>query len=340
MLSQLQKNKIKVIFIIDASKKIGLGHIFRSISISKLLQKYKVTFLMKKRALFYFDKLNTDKNNYMIYKNLEELILILKNINPNLIVNDRLNNSYKYMKKIKICQCKIINIEDFGKGNNLADYSIDELNYNSVKSKENNNKLLGYKYFIIREFFSKFKKISFNEKIKKILLIFGGTDPKNYIELVLNKIIKFCYIKNITIYIACGISNKNINKIEINVCKRYKSNVKFIKESNQIPFIMSQCDFAFTSNGRTVLELAYMNIPSIILFQNIRESKHDFYKISNGSIVLGFCKKNNNNILENFKKINSNSNRRKQLYDNLLKFNFSRNKFYYQKFLNKILHEK
>ena len=53
--------------------------------------------------------------------------------------------------------------------------------------------------------------------------------------------------------------------------------------------ILRKGDNAITSNGRTLLELAYFEVPCISLAQNDRESTHVHAKIENGVI---FDKKN------------------------------------------------
>ena len=50
---------------------------------------------------------------------------------------------------------------------------------------------------------------------------------------------------------------------------------------------MEKCDVAVTSNGRTVYELAHMNIPSIVIAQHDREFTHSFATEENGFLPLG-----------------------------------------------------
>ena len=54
-----------------------------------------------------------------------------------------------------------------------------------------------------------------------------------------------------------------------------------------MPELMSMCDVAVTSRGRTGYELAPMGIPSIAMAQNKREEKHGFVCNENGFTYLG-----------------------------------------------------
>ena len=51
---------------------------------------------------------------------------------------------------------------------------------------------------------------------------------------------------------------------------------------------MRAADFAITSNGRTVFELAACNTPTITISQNEREDLHTFSSACRGAINLGW----------------------------------------------------
>ena len=51
--------------------------------------------------------------------------------------------------------------------------------------------------------------------------------------------------------------------------------------------IMAHADLAISSNGRTVYELAHMNVPGIVIGQHAREGTHHIACRENGFINLG-----------------------------------------------------
>ena len=92
---------------------------------------------------------------------------------------------------------------------------------------------------------------------------------------------------------------------------------------------MEKTQIALSSNGRTVYELADMNIPSIILSHHERENTHSFASLEKGFINLGiFSKINNisNLIKENFQKLILDEDYRKLLFLNIEKYTFRDNK--------------
>ena len=54
-----------------------------------------------------------------------------------------------------------------------------------------------------------------------------------------------------------------------------------------MPELMTSCDIAYTSRGRTGYELALLGIPSIAMAQNHREEKHGFVCNENGFNYIG-----------------------------------------------------
>lgn len=64
-------------------------------------------------------------------------------------------------------------------------------------------------------------------------------------------------------------------------------NIEVLYDVSNMPEIMSKCDIAVTSRGRTGYELAVLGIPSIAMAQNQREEKHGFVNNENGFTYIG-----------------------------------------------------
>lgn len=54
-------------------------------------------------------------------------------------------------------------------------------------------------------------------------------------------------------------------------------NIDVYYDVNNMPELMSECDVALTSRGRTAYELAILGIPPIVLSQNVREEGHGLF---------------------------------------------------------------
>ena len=81
-----------------------------------------------------------------------------------------------------------------------------------------------------------------------------------------------------------GKANVHIEKLSL--YDKY-SNIHVLYDVDNIAELMSKCDIAVTSRGRTGFELVFMGVPTISIAQNQRESLHSFLRMENGVKYLG-----------------------------------------------------
>ena len=84
--------------------------------------------------------------------------------------------------------------------------------------------------------------------------------------------------------VVLGRAKQNVS--ELLIYNSYE-NIDVLYDIKNMPEIMSRCDVAITSRGRTGYELAIMGIPSIVMAQNKREEKHGFVCYENGFDYIG-----------------------------------------------------
>src|SRR5690606_19588487 len=140
--------------------------------------------------------------NYPVYIQKEDNIIEdIKNLSPDIVINDRLDTTSEYMNNLKSLDFKVINFEDLGEGAKKADLVI-----NAIYPEKNvlKNHHFGHKYFILRDEFIYSNQKIINKEVRNILITFGGVDPNNYTEKVLKTIYDYCQDKNISITIITG----------------------------------------------------------------------------------------------------------------------------------------
>jgi spore coat polysaccharide biosynthesis predicted glycosyltransferase SpsG len=88
--------------------------------------------------------------------------------------------------------------------------------------------------------------------------------------------------------------------------------------------IMGNSQFAITSNGRTVYELAHLNVPAIVVPQHEREGTHSFATEANGFIPLDTYSRGDTEkeIMPILKRVITDRHYRFQLYSRMLRFSF------------------
>ncbi len=264
---------------VNGNSKRGLGHIYRALD---LADEFFTT------PVIYYDKSQTKREyfgniSYQLVPidGMEDLLRHCEKEKYTLFINDVLNTSKDYMIKLKRAMpcAKIINFEDDGEGKSEADLVVNAL----YASGHNGNVCGGEKYYIAKRLFLLYEPILIREKVKRIIITFGGADPQNYTDRLI-RIIKKREYNNYHFTVVLGRAKENIDELmEFN----QKDNIDVLYDVSNMAALMCSCDLAFTSRGRTGYELAMLGIPTIAMAQNELEEKHSFICDDNGYIYLG-----------------------------------------------------
>lgn len=274
----IMKNQT-VAFYVNGNTKRGMGHIYRCL---ELADEFYV------KPDIYYDINQTDKSlfgetthNLIGVNGLNELLKILEYKKYDIFINDILNTTLDYMIALKNCNPakKIINFEDDGEGIYKADLVINALYQDPLVPQMK----AGKDYYICAKTFMFYEPIKIKENVENIFICFGGADPQNYTDRLLEIVKKDKYSKY-KFNVVVGRAKENTDELlEYN---KY-SNIDVFHDIRNIPEIMDKCDIAITSRGRTGYELAILGIPTIAMAQNKREEKHGFVSHENGFEYIG-----------------------------------------------------
>lgn len=320
----------KIVFNVIGSIKIGMGHIYHSLALAHEITDHEVIFVCDKQYKIAVDKIAS--MDYKVISTDDVLNTILK-LHPNMVINDTLNTDEDYIKILKQNNIKVVNFEDLGRGSIYADLVFNEL-YDEPQL-EGDNYFWGYEYLALRDEFYEATPLNMVKEISEVLVTFGGTDQSNLTLITLQAILDKCQEKNIKINIVCGGAYKFKDNLEDFLDKCIYKNIELTFASGVISKIMEKCGLAISSNGRTVYELADMNIPSIVISHHERESTHSFATLDKGFINLGIIEQNIHiKIKEKFEKLIEDNDYRELLFMNIKKYSFRENK---QKVVRKIL---
>jgi CMP-N-acetylneuraminic acid synthetase len=273
----LQRKKVAIY--VNGNSKRGMGHIYRSLDMADefccrvdIFYHYKLT----EKSMF------GDTTHHLIGINHEsEIMDYVKKEQYAIFINDVLETSIEYMDELKKASAdmKIINFEDYGEGVYKADLVINALYQNATYP----NMKTGEKYYIAPRMFLFYPPIKIREKVQTVFISFGGADPQNYTQRLVNIITKKEY-RDIQFLIAIG---RAYADAEIIMKYNQYKNIDTYYDVKNMPELMSKCDIAVTSRGRTGYELALLGIPTISIAQNEREEKHGFVSAEHGFLYLG-----------------------------------------------------
>ena len=314
---------MKVIFRVDASLEMGIGHVMRCLTLANELkqQNHEIIFICRELTgnhilLIKYPVLVLPKNDNFqsdgLYLNwlgvtqeqdAEQTIKVIpKNID--LLIVDSYALDEIWHKQLKPYTKKIMVIDD------LADRQFDcnvLLNQNlgtqieDYKDKVLNNceLLLGCDYALLRPEFPNLREKALIKRkntkvIKNILISMGGSDITNKTYDILQEVSDDLNI----VVILGGISPHN--KMIKNYAKSRK-NVKVVVDADNISRLMFDADLAIGAGGSTSWERCCLGLPTLlyVLAENQRKIAGNLEELGAVKIVDNL-KVNLQNILNNF----------------------------------------
>lgn len=268
---------------VDGYQEIGMGHIYRGLQLIEAMTESNVFFVLNKKSDLGIMKIQKLCYPFIIINQDDEIPQIIKEKNVDIVINDILNTNIEYMNMLRNNNVRIINFEDVGEGAYLADAVINDL---YEKSNNDTKFYWGSKYYLIRNEFLLETPKEFSSEVREIVVAFGGTDPLDITQKVTNILRKVVEGKTIHCTIILGLGYKNRNRIEESL-NGLESQFDIVQDVKTMSTYMKKADLAISSQGRTMLEFASMAVPTILIAEHTRESKHEFGSLQNGFLNMG-----------------------------------------------------
>ena len=313
--------RLNLAFVCKGDVETGMGHIYRALTLATKLCQHQLKFYCPEDAVLGISKI--ESLNYKVYRysSEKELLELLKEHDPDTVINDILDTDCEYIQALKNCGFKVINFEDTGSGSAHCDVLINALFEWSGQQK---NTFYGYQYECLRDdiyLYPVKKEISAN--VKTLVVSFGGTDINNATLSILKCLNKIELPEDIEIRLILGIGYEHEQALaaELQSLSQLTGKVQIYKD---VPFIskhLYEADLIISGNGRMVYEIAALATPAAIFSQNERECHHTFAKICPGLQYLGSIRSFDQNIItQQLKSLISNYEQRKQLNNKLQEF--------------------
>jgi len=267
---------------VDSGIEIGLGHMMRCLALAKVIKNmgFNVYFISKENEgniIKYIEnsgfrvfrlklrKFQSSKTKWKM--DSEETSKIIRNFKDdyNLILVDNYYLSIMWEKQMRKVVNKIIVIDDLMNRNHDCDLFIDQNLHKKIKTNlpKKCKKLLGPKYALLQKEFSKRnQKRKIKQKIKNLLISFGGGDDKNQTIKALEAIKKFGD-KEILVDVIVGNSNKNKELIK-KKCIETK-NFRYHHQITNMAQFMNKADLAIGAGGISTWERCFTGLPSIAI---------------------------------------------------------------------------
>jgi UDP-2,4-diacetamido-2,4,6-trideoxy-beta-L-altropyranose hydrolase len=294
-----------VVFRVDASQKIGFGHVMRCIALALELEELGVTIKFITRN--HLGNLNEQiiGNGFEVdslpspvrYKSqhglvgyekwlgikqlidAEETIKLLTNKQPDWLIIDHYALDKTWEKKLKPHTKKIMVIDDLANRKHDCDLLLNQ-NYIHNKSLYNNLitpdtiKLLGPKYALLRKDFSRNRETGVHSgSINRVLVFFGGSDLENLTAIAIKALTK-SKLKHLLVDVVIGSANPNQYVLKKEIAKY--PNINLHIQVDNIGELMKEADISLGSGGITTWERMSMGLPSIVV--TVAENQVDSIK--------------------------------------------------------------
>lgn len=217
-------NVKKILFWARGSKELGYGHIYRVVRLAKYLSsRYEVFVLTNENSECI--KIVEEKALPVLICDMINVLEILDKSKPDLLVLDQPEWSSKsFMLKLREHVPKIVAFDDRGPGAKYTDVLI-----NAVIGLPEEKPFIGYEgvqYMIFSDEIEHFASLPSNLNKKEYVLVsFGGSDPNNISEIIIEYIKKASFVNFVLV-----------------LGKGYANSTEFIKKYSNIPNLSIKYD--------------------------------------------------------------------------------------------------
>jgi UDP-2,4-diacetamido-2,4,6-trideoxy-beta-L-altropyranose hydrolase len=306
-------NKIdKAIIRVDASLKIGSGHVMRCLTLAEALRELgtEVQFVCRwhfgnlieliREKGFVVHELPVlenielgriyEYNSGSVYENwlgvsqeqdARETITVFQKNKPDWLIVDHYGLVQVWEKKLRPHVHKIMVIDDLANRSHDCDLLLDQNYFIDGESRyedlvpETCTKLLGPQYALLRSEFTQARKQLKPRigKIERVFVFFGGNDLENVTGKALEAL-SFQEFNCLDVDVVIGSHNPHLTKIERQVRTRLRT--KLHVQVENIAELMAQADLAIGAGGATTWERMAVGLPSIVV--TIAENQIPFTK--------------------------------------------------------------
>lgn len=293
LIAQYELKKKRILVRVEGYAKIGLGHIYRGLQLAESFIEHDLMFVISQKSDIGIQKLEQSHYPYRVIEKEEEFFALIREYHADIVINDVLNTDIAYMQNLRQLGVRIVNFEDLGEGGYAADAVINAL-YEG--NEDIPHSYWGDRYYLIRDEFLLEPPRAFHEQVEEILVIFGGTDPNDLTKKVLKALLRLPGESGIHCTVILGMGYRHGDQIR-ELVSGMEERFDIVRDVKVMSEYMSRADIAISSQGRTMLELAAMRVPTVIMAQNERESTHRFGSLENGFLNLGLGSETETNTI-------------------------------------------
>lgn len=286
---------MKVVFRVDASARIGTGHLMRCLTLAESLRERgaQLRFICREHtgnliALLQQKAMPVtvlpasaviDSNtceDYAVWlgvtqaEDAEQTIEALNGKKPDWLVVDHYGLDVEWERGLRQHVSNLLVIDDLANRRHDCDALLDqnyaakgEQRYKDLVS-DTCRMLLGPRYALIRPEYRAYRKTlgTRDGHVKRVLVFFGGSDPQNVTGMALEAL-SHPELKHLAVDVVVGANNPHRNSIEQQASHRQHTTVH--ESRPHLADLMAQADIAVGAGGATTWERMCLGLPTVLV---------------------------------------------------------------------------
>lgn len=293
---------MRVVIRVDASIKIGTGHVMRCLTLADALRDNgnEVYFICRRHD----GNLNNfiESKEYQLFtleeghkttshketseplahahwlgatqeQDAESCKSIVEALKPDWVIVDHYALDYRWQEALHEFTKKLMVIDDLADRKHSCQLLLDQTykrqahDYNHLVP-EGCTLLLGSKYALLRPEFSHWRDYSLKRRakpeFKHLLISMGGVDADNITSRVLEALNDCELLKHINITVVMGANSPHLNSVQT-LTKEMQFNIKVAVNVSDMAELMANSDLAIGAAGATTWERCCVGLPSIMI---------------------------------------------------------------------------
>lgn len=287
---------MKVIFRVDASNRMGTGHVTRCLALAEVLHKRGVEtrFVCRAHVGNLIELLQshamvvtvlpepdqpvkeTHDDEYATFlgatkvEDAKQTIEALNGDHPDWLVVDHYGLDADWEQLLRPHASKLMVIDDLANRPHNCDLLLDQ-NYNKAGRDryqdlvpENCHILLGPRFALLKPAYAACRQTlrPRDGKLRRVLVFFGGSDYSNATALAI-KALSEPEFARLEVDVVIGAGNQHRDELEQLASKRQKTNL--FGPQPDLAYLMAQADLAIGAGGATTWERMCMGLPSLVM---------------------------------------------------------------------------
>lgn len=274
----------RIAFIVIGSRKVGLGHVSRVMTLLSGLNAHHVKIFCDPEHQLAIERFRSAFYDVEVVAKRDQLTAV-KAFGAHLVVHDELDTDPEQVESELNLGLKVVVFEDNGPGQDLATMAFNEL-FEAEHTDEPRKRWYGPGVYCLRDEFRHAQRRELQPEVGRVMVTFGGTDPAGLTFKVLEALQGATPVP-LTVVAGKGLEDFSRLERTVQALQERGWDVELLRDVVLMSEVMARADLAFSSAGRTLYELAHMGVPAIVMAQNEIEMHHTFAREDNGFLFLG-----------------------------------------------------